>query len=346
MLPTDIVRPVKLLSTDEYSFYKTGFRITSKHPFRRSRDAGATTPENHELRAELADYHKVDMDEICVDAGIDSLLGLTVRMLVEPGTPVVTSDGAYPTFLYHVAGFGGAVHKVAYKNYHEDPQALLAKASDTKARLVYFSNPDNPMGTSLSSETVQQMINEIPGHSLLLLDEAYIEFAKDNLSPAIDTSNPQVIRYRTFSKAYGMAGMRIGYVIGHRDLIAGFEKIRNHFGVNRLAQAAALASLRDNEFLPSVSQQVEAGRQLIYKMASEMNLDYLPSSTNFVAVDMGHGDNTRAILNKLVEQGVFIRMPGVAPLDRFLRVGVGSPDEHTAFEKAFRLIAPASLVTS
>ncbi len=303
-------------------------------------------PENHELRAELADYHKVDMDEICVDAGIDSLLGLTVRMLVEPGMPVVTSDGAYPTFLYHVAGFGGAVHKVAYKNYHEDPQALLAKALETKARLIYFSNPDNPMGTSLGSETVQQMINEVPGHSLLLLDEAYIEFAIDNPSPAIDTSNPHVIRYRTFSKAYGMAGMRIGYVIGHRDLIAGFEKIRNHFGVNRLAQAVALASLRDNEFLPSVRQRVEAGRQLIYTMADEMNLEYLPSSTNFVAVDMGHGDNTRTILGKLVEQGIFIRMPGVAPLDRFLRVGVGSPEEHAAFEKAFRIIAPATLATN
>jgi len=181
---------------------------------------------------------------------------------------------------------------------------------------------------------------------LLLLDEAYIEFAIDNPSPAIDTSNPHVIRYRTFSKAYGMAGMRIGYVIGHRDLIAGFEKIRNHFGVNRLAQAVALASLRDNEFLPSVRQRVEAGRQLIYTMADEMNLEYLPSSTNFVAVDMGHGDNTRTILGKLVEQGIFIRMPGVAPLDRFLRVGVGSPEEHAAFEKAFRIIAPATLATN
>ena len=298
-------------------------------------------PENYELRVELAALHKVDIDEICVDAGIDSLLGLTVRMLVEPGTPVVTSDGAYPTFLYHVSGFDGAVHKVAYDNNHEDPQALLAKAAETKARLVYLSNPDNPMGTSLSGETVQQMIDELPGHSLLLLDEAYIEFASDNLSPAIDTTNTQVIRYRTFSKAYGMAGMRIGYVIGHKDLITGFNKIRNHFGVNRLAQAGALASLRDNEFLPSIRQQVEAGRQRVYSMAAEMNLEYLPSSTNFVAVDMGHGDNTRTMLNKLMEHGIFIRMPGVAPLDRFLRVGVGSPDEHAAFEKAFRLLAPA-----
>lgn len=293
-------------------------------------------PENFELRQELAQIHGVAADEICVDAGIDSLLGLTVRMLLEPKAAVVTSKGAYPTFAYHVAGFGGQLETVPYLDNHEDPQALLAKAAECDARIIYFSNPDNPMGTSHTAEIVQQLINDLPAGSLLALDEAYAEFAPKGLTPAIDTTNPQVIRYRTFSKAYGMAGMRIGYVIAHRDLVTGFNKIRNHFAVNRLAQIGALASLRDTDFLPEVRQRVEAGRQHIYTMARELDLPYLPSATNFVAVDLGDGERTASVLSALTEKGVFIRMPGVAPLNRYIRVGVGKPEEQSLFETVFK----------
>jgi len=293
-------------------------------------------PENHALRTLLADKHQVDADEICVDAGIDSLLGLTVRMLINPGDTVVTSLGAYPTFNYHVKGFGGELHTVPYKDCHEDTAGLLSKTANTGARLVYLSNPDNPMGTSLPASAVQAMIDNIPEGCILLLDEAYMEFAKPGLAPTIDTGNRQVIRYRTFSKAYGMAGMRIGYAIANAKLIEGFNKIRNHFAVNRLAQIAAEASLRDEEFLPEVLKQVQTGRERVYHLAQELGLDYLESATNFVSVDTGHGDNTREILKQLGEQGVFIRMPGVAPLDRYLRVGIGTSDEHHKFASAFK----------
>ncbi len=303
-------------------------------------------PENFELRQELAKMHGVQNDEICVDAGIDSLLGLSVRMLVEPGAAVVTSQGAYPTFAYHVAGFGGKLITVPYLDNHEDPQALLAQASECDARIIYFSNPDNPMGTSHPAQRVQQLIDDLPPGCVLALDEAYAEFAHHSLTPAIDTSNPQVIRYRTFSKAYGMAGMRIGYVIANRELISGFNKIRNHFAVNRLAQIGALASLRDNEFLPQVKQRVEAGRQRIYGMADELGLSYLQSSTNFVAVDLGDGDRTRWFLEALTDRGVFIRMPGVAPLSRYIRVGVGTASEHEQFESVFRQLLSESATTA
>jgi len=263
-------------------------------------------PENHALRTLLADKHQVDADEICVDAGIDSLLGLS------------------------------ELHTVPYKDCHEDTAGLLSKTANTGARLVYLSNPDNPMGTSLPASAVQAMIDNIPEGCILLLDEAYMEFAKPGLAPTIDTGNRQVIRYRTFSKAYGMAGMRIGYAIANAKLIEGFNKIRNHFAVNRLAQIAAEASLRDEEFLPEVLKQVQTGRERVYHLAQELGLDYLESATNFVSVDTGHGDNTREILKQLGEQGVFIRMPGVAPLDRYLRVGIGTSDEHHKFASAFK----------
>lgn len=295
-------------------------------------------PENFELRTELAARHGVSIDEICVDGGIDSLLGLTVRMLIEPGTPVVTSLGAYPTFIYHVNGFGGELHTVPYNNNFEDPQALLDKAKEQSARLLYFSNPDNPMGTSHQAPVVQQLIDELPAQCTLVLDEAYIDFSSDDLAPKLDTNNKQVIRYRTFSKAYGMAGMRIGYVIANAELVTGLNKIRNHFAISRLAQIAALASVQDTGFLPDVRARVASGRERIYALCKSLGLDYLPSSTNFVAVDLGDGDTTRKVLAELNDTGIFIRMPGVKPLDRYIRVGVGTPAEYDVFSQKFKTL--------
>jgi len=292
-------------------------------------------PENHALRSALAERHSVPMECICVDAGIDSLLGLSVRLFMEPGEQVVTSDGAYPTFNYHVSSFGGVLNKVPYNNYHEDPQALLDAARKTNARLVYFANPDNPMGTWHDANTVKNLIEHTPDNSILLLDEAYTEFSTDDVAPPIDITHERVIRFRTFSKAYGMAGLRIGYAIAHPDIITGFNKIRNHFAVNRLAQIAALASLEDASAIPDVLKKVQAGRARIYNFADRHGLRYLPSATNFVALDLESSENATNMLTELNNNSVFIRMPGVKPLNRFIRVGIGTADEHAVFEKQF-----------
>jgi len=292
-------------------------------------------PENFELREALAEHHGVTMDEICVDAGIDTILGLAVRMLMREGDPVVTSLGAYPTFNYHVSGYGGQLVTVPYKDDHEDPGALIDKTRELGAPIVYFANPDNPMGTWYNADVVQQFIDSVPDGSVAVLDEAYVDFAPEGVAPAIDTTNPRVMRMRTFSKAYGMAGARIGYVIAHKDLITGLNKIRNHFGVNRIAQAGALASIKDEAFLAEVKQKVEAGRVRIAEMAESLGLVSLPSATNFVAVDVGSSDRAKILLTKLHEDGIFIRMPGVPPLDRCIRVGIGTPEEHEIFAEAF-----------
>lgn len=293
-------------------------------------------PESYELRQALAEKHHVSMDEICIDAGIDTLLGLTVRMLLEPGGKAVTSLGAYPTFNYHVAGFGAQLITVPYKGFHEDPEALIAATRLHQAPLVYIANPDNPMGTWHSAETIEQMIKDVPEHSVLALDEAYIEFADSPIAPEIDTSNPRVIRFRTFSKAYGMAGQRIAYAIAHKDLISGFNKIRNHFGINRVAQIGALASVKDDTFIPIVRSAVNKSRTQIMTLANESGLYAEPSFTNFVAVDLESTDRAKAMIEHLVNNKVFMRMPGVAPLNRCVRVGLGSANEFDVFYTAFK----------
>jgi len=285
-------------------------------------------PENFELRTLLAKKHGVSINNICVDAGIDSLLGLTIRLFIEPGQTVVSSRGAYPTVNYHVNGFGGVIQAVAYHNHHEDPVALAEAAQKHKARLVYLANPDNPMGTSLNAESIQTLMGALPEDCVLMLDEAYVEFMTSQAVLPLALSNPRLIRYRTFSKAYGLAGMRIGYVLAHETIIAGFNKIRNHFGVNRLAQIAALASLQDAQFLPTVADKVQAGRLRVYELAKELHLPYLPSDTNFVTVDLGDAEQAAALLHKLGEKGVFMRKPMLAPQSSFIRIGIGTEEEH------------------
>jgi len=285
-------------------------------------------PASHDLRHALAAKLGITPGHIVVGEGIDGLLCYLVRLLVGVGDHVVTSNGAYPTFNYHVSGFGGVLHKVPYRDDHEDLTALCAKAAEVDAKLIYFANPDNPMGTWHDGAMIEAALGDIPDGCLLLLDEAYVEFAPETAVPQIDVNDPRVIRMRTFSKGYGMAGARVGYAMGAPELITSFDKIRNHFGMNRAAQAGALAALHDDDWLANIRTRVAASREEITRIAVANGLSALPSATNFVAVDCGQdGDFARKVLAALVARGVFVRMPFVAPQDRCIRVSCGRAED-------------------
>jgi histidinol-phosphate aminotransferase len=285
-------------------------------------------PENYELKQALAAHLGVSPDNVVVGEGIDGLFGYTVRMFVEAGVTVATSQGAYPTFNFHVAGYGGRLVTVPYTDDREDPQALAALARRETARLVFFANPDNPMGSWWRAADVARLIDDLPEGALLCLDEAYGEFAPDGTLPPLDVSDPRVVRFRTFSKAYGLAGLRVAYAIGERSVIKSFDKVRNHFGVNRLAQVAALAALADQAYLREVVAKVKTARERIAAIARDNGLKPLPSATNFVTIDCCRdGAYARRILEELAKRDVFVRMPGVAPLDRCIRISAGPEPE-------------------
>jgi histidinol-phosphate aminotransferase len=292
-------------------------------------------PEAHDLRHAIAALHGVPPEAVVVGEGIDGLLGTLVRMLVAPGDAVVTSHGAYPTFAYHCAGYGAALHAVPYADDHEDPEALGAKARETGAKLVYLANPDNPMGSWHPASTVLALRDSLPEGCLLLLDEAYAYLAPAEALPQIDPGDDRTIRMRTFSKAHGLAGLRVGYALGHPTLIAAFDRVRNHFGVGRVAQAGALAALSDVGWLASVQAQVARSRDTLAAIARENGATPLPSAANFVAMDLGRdGAFARRTLAALGDLGVFARMPGIAPLDRCIRVSCGTEADMAAFAQA------------
>ncbi|WP_417583804.1 pyridoxal phosphate-dependent aminotransferase [Pelagibacterium sp.] len=287
--------------------------------------------ENHDLKHALARHLGTPMDTIAIGEGIDGLLGLTCRLFLEAGDVVVTSLGAYPTFNYHVAAQSAELVTVPYDNDdRESLDGLLNSVRANSAKIVYLANPDNPMGTWWSAADIEAFVDAIPSETLIILDEAYGETAPGGTLPPITLMRPNLLRYRTFSKAYGLAGMRVGYAIGITETIAAFDRIRNHFGVTKLSQIAAGAALADQDYLASTIAAIAAGRDEIAGRARRLGLKPILSATNFVAIDCGgDSDYAMALLQSLQRRGVFIRKPAVAGLNRCIRVSVGTPQDIT-----------------
>lgn len=300
-------------------------------------------PESHDLRAALARHHGVGADNVVIGEGIDGLLGLAVKIAAEPGAAVVTSDGAYPTFNFHVAAQGAKLVKVPFRDDREDLDALLAATREQGVAVLYVSNPDNPMGSWWPAADIDRLIAGLPEGVLLLLDEAYCDTAPVDAIPAVDVSNPQVLRLRTFSKAYGLAGARIGYALGEAELIAVFEKVRNHYGINRVGQIGALEALTDQSYLSEAVRKIGRARERISDVARSNGLIPLPSAANFVTIDCGADSAfARAVLEELLARDVFARKPGVAPLDRCIRVSCGRDEDLGFFADALPLAIAAA----
>ena len=285
-------------------------------------------PENFDLRSAIAGHHAVPLDCVVAGEGIDGLLGLTCMTFLGPAQTVVTTDGAYPTFNFHVAAHGGRLVKVPMRADREDLGALLETAKREKAKLLYVSNPNNPMGSFWSAAGLQDLIANLPERTVLVLDEAYCETAPPGSAPPLDVSNPNVVRYRTFSKAYGLAGARIGYAVGHPDVIQAFDKVRNHYGINRVGQAGALVAIKDQAYLAEAVARIIRARDRIAEIATANGLLSLASGANFVAIDCGRdGAFARRLLSALEGRDVFIRKPGVAPQDRCIRISCGRDED-------------------
>ena len=285
-------------------------------------------PENYDLRADLAAYHGVDVDQVLVGAGIDDLLALVVRGFATDGGRAVMAHGSYPTFAYHTATFGVPLDTAPYgADDHVDLAALAAQAraseaSRARARdagaaphgagVVYLANPDNPSGTWQAEVAVRDFVAALPAGCILALDEAYIDYAPTAPARALLTDDPRVVHLRTFSKAHGMAGARIAYAVGAAAVCTGLNRLRLQFGVSRVAQDAARASLTDAAFVAGVAREVAAGRAAYHELGRSLGLPTLPSATNFVCFDLGTRRQAEAVMAALIERGVFVRKPPAA----------------------------------
>ena len=308
--------------------------------------AGATSlygdPESMELREALARKHVCDVANVAVGSGIDDLLGLIVRTYLAPGDVTVATAGTYPTYAYHVAAYGAQLDSVPYAPDGSAQLALLAeRAHATAAKAVYLANPDNPSGAFAGCEAVAALRDALPPRCLLVLDEAYADFVPPEalLPGAIE---PRILRLRTFSKAYGLAGARIAYALGAAETVATFDKIRLQYGVNRTAQIGALAALGETAFVAGVVAEVERGRNEYAALGRRLGLGTLASQTNFVCFDLGSRGAAEAMVEELLRRAVFVRKPSAPPLDGHIRVTVGTAQERGRFAGIFEAALAAA----
>ncbi len=295
-------------------------------------------PDSYDLRSALAERWDASRDELLVTSGIDELLGLVVRCFLAPGETAVSSAGTYPTFAYHAIGYGGRVESVPYRsNGSIDLDALAAAAQRCDAAICYLANPDNPSGFFVDADAIAGFRSALPARTLLLLDEAYAEFADPAALPA-SRPLPGVVRARTFSKLYGLAGARIGYGVAPQALLAPMLKVRLQYGVNRNAQIGALAALKDAAFARDVLERTARGRAEYAALGAELGLPTLDSATNFVCFDCSSRERADALLEALLQRGVWTRKPGLAPLDRCVRVTVGNESDRERFASELRAV--------
>jgi histidinol-phosphate aminotransferase len=214
---------------------------------------------------------------------------------------------------------------------------MLETALRERPKLVYIANPDNPMGSWHSGAEIAAFAAALPPETMLFIDEAYGDMAEADMLPNIDVNTPNVLRFRTFSKAYGLAGMRLGAVIGPADAILAFDSVRNHFEMGRITQAAGLAALQDKEYLEQTINSIKYSRNFVSKIALNCGLSALPSATNFVSVDCGRdGTYAKQIMDGLIQRGIFVRKPMAPVLDRCIRVSCGPDAEMNLFANALR----------
>lgn len=288
-------------------------------------------PESLALRKALEIRHGMDSRMITVGAGIDELLILLCRVSVDPGDVVVTSLGSYPTFDYAVKMTGGELVRVPYRDDAPDLEALAVATRERRARLVYLANPDNPSGAFFPPAEIARFRALLHEDTHLILDEAYADYVPESLQTPVDEADAMVTQLRTFSKAHGLAGLRVGYSLGSLGTRIFLDKVRPHFGVNAVGQAGALAALGDDAHLRWVIAETHAGRQQLAQIAGEAGLPPRFGWTNFVLMDAGSKVAADGLLDRLLRAGVFVRKPGQPPLDRFIRVSVGTREENALF---------------
>ncbi|WP_062311079.1 histidinol-phosphate transaminase [Polynucleobacter sinensis] len=294
-----------------------------------------------ELKNVLSARLGVPADWITLGNGSNDILELAARAVAQSGDDIIFSRHAFAVYPLAAQAVGArAIEVDATAAYGHDLPAMLqaVKASGDKAKLVFVANPNNPTGSYLSAKEIEEFLSALPPHVVVVLDEAYNEYLTPEQqydAVAWVKRFPNMILSRSFSKAYGLAGLRIGYGVAQPVLTDLLNRIRQPFNVNSLAQAAAIAALQDAEFLQQGYELNRAGFAQLTQAFDRLGLNYLPSAGNFVLVKVGEDDGAGARINlELLKRGVIVRPVGNYGLPQWLRISIGLPQENDAFISA------------
>jgi len=281
------------------------------------------------LREVLAARFGVRPEEIFTGLGSSEIIDLASRVLLRPGLEGITSEGSFALFSIAIRASGGKLILTPQKEFAFDLEAI-ARAVTPQTRIIYIANPNNPTGTAFGAAEFGAFLKKVPGDVLIVLDEAYREYAdRKDLPDAMKLFREynNILTLRTFSKVYGLAGLRIGYGIGHPTLVAEMNKLRTPFNVTSVGQAAALAALNDEEHVRKSVEINRVERKRLFDGLKKIGLAPVPSETNFLFVPIG--PRAKALCDGLLHEGVIIRPLAWMGFPEAIRISVGSPAENT-----------------
>jgi histidinol-phosphate aminotransferase len=294
-----------------------------------------------DLKAAISAKYGVPEEWITLGNGSNDILELAARAFVQPGQSVIYAQYSFAVYPLATQAVGARAIVVSAHNFGHDLVAM-AQAISADTKLIFIANPNNPTGTFIPAAEIESFLKIVPKHVVVVLDEAYNEFLAPELqyeSTAWVKQYPNLLVSRTFSKAYGLAGLRVGFGIAQPSITDMMNRIRQPFNVNSLAQAAAVAALNDVEFLQKSAQLNTDGYRQLTRAFDAMGLEYVPSFGNFVLVKVGNEDSAGARVNlALLKRGVIVRPVGNYGLPQWLRVSIGLPEENAAFIEALKKV--------
>lgn len=290
-----------------------------------------TDPSGFQLTHKLAENLGVAFENIILGSGIDSLLGYIIAAFSEPDDELLTSEGTFTGIYVHVNKAGRKLVRVPQKNYHHDLGQILASITP-RTRLIYLANPNNPTGTIVTQNQLDSFIKKVPKDILLILDEAYFSYANefDQYQTGLEYNYDNLIVCRTFSKDYGLAGLRVGYAVGPSDLIADLMRIRLPFEPSFTAQQAALAALDDNEFMRATLDQNLKSLDKLKQAADQLGIDYPSSCANFILLTFCSQSFAAAFAEECLNRGLILRHVEAFGIGEGVRINSGT-DEETDF---------------
>ena len=291
---------------------------------------------SHYLRKRLAEKLEVESEEIVLGNGSNEIIELLVRTFLGYGEEVIMPAPSFLMYEIVVQAGGGRPVEVPLKDLGIDLEAMAERVS-RQTRMVFVNNPNNPTGTIVSRDRIEDFLQQMPPDVILVVDEAYIEFVREETCPiGLDylRSEKPVVTLRTFSKAYGLAGLRIGYGVMKQELANLIHRVRQPFNVNALAQAGALAALDDDAFFEKTIRTVHEGLDFLYDEVDKVGLKYFPSQANFFLIDVEQ--DAKAVFERMLRKGVIVRAMTAYGYPTYIRINVGLPEENQRFVKALR----------
>jgi histidinol-phosphate aminotransferase len=286
------------------------------------------------LRRAMATRLKVREDMITVANGCDNIIHMIGAAFVNEGDQVIMADPTFPVYESVTRIMGGRPVAVKLKDHIHDLDGMAERISP-RTKLVFLCNPNNPTGTIVPRAALDHFLALLPDHVVLILDEAYFDYISERDYPdgiSLLGSDLNLIALRTFSKIYGLAGLRVGFAVGDGDLIGLLERVREPFPVNRVAQAAALAALRDEAYVERVLRINEEGKAFLYEKFRRLGIDYVPTQSNFIFVDFKR--DSQEVYEALLKEGVIIRPGSIWDYPTCARITIGTTDENrTLVEK-------------